>query len=99
MQKYTVNRLLGLGRTSKKKRNKKPTRKKRQNRSSALGGLRALTISTCDTLLTYTMLFKDGARKKKRRIERRIFYGTRLFSAECDFSHVRQIAHIDLRLC
>ena len=51
----------------------------RQNRSSALGGLRAIVISVCDTLLTYTALFKDGARKHKRRIERRIFYEQDLF--------------------
>ena len=39
---------------------KKTTRK---NRSSASGGLWAVVISTCDTLLTYTTLFKDGTRK------------------------------------
>ena len=49
----------------------------RQNRSSALGGIRAVVISACDTLLTYTALFKD--RKHKRRIERRVFYEQDLF--------------------
>ena len=39
----------------------------------------AFGISACDTLLTYTALFKDGARKHKRRIERRIFYEQDLF--------------------
>ena len=51
----------------------------RQNRSSTLGGLRVVVIGDCDTLLTYTALFKDGARKHKRRIERRIFYEQDLF--------------------
>ena len=49
---------------------KTDTKKPRQNRSSALGGLRDVVISACDTLLTYTALFKDGACKHKRMIER-----------------------------
>ena len=52
----------------------------RQNLSSALGGLQPVVIGACDTLLTYTALFKGGGRKHKRRIERRIFYEQDLFS-------------------
>ena len=44
-----------------------------------------VVTSACDTLLTYTALFKDGARKQKRRIERRIFYGTRPFQLNMTF--------------
>ena len=51
----------------KKTEQKIDTKKKRYNRSSALGGLRAVLISCCDTLMTYTALFNDGARKHKRR--------------------------------
>ena len=51
----------------------------RQNWSSTLDGFQAVVISACDTLLTYTALFKDCARKHKQRIERRIFYEQELF--------------------
>ena len=36
-------------------------------------------------ILTYTALFKDGARKQKRRIERRISNGTRPFQLNMTF--------------
>ena len=49
------------------------------------GGLWDVVISACDTLLTHTVLFKDGARKHKRRIERRIFCGTRPFGLNMTF--------------
>ena len=44
-------------------------------------------------------LLKDRARKHKWRIERRMFYGTRPFSVECDFSCVQQIARTDRFAC
>ena len=50
-----------------------------ENRKFRFGQPSGRHNQSCDTLLTYTALFKDGARKHKRRIERRIFYEQDLF--------------------
>ena len=55
-----------------------------------MGGLRAVVISAYDTLLTYTALFKDGARKHKRRLKEE-YSMNKTFSAEYDFLCVRQL--------
>ena len=69
----------GLGGCQRNTETENRHKETRQNRSSALGDLWAVVISAWDTLLTYTSLFKGGARKHKRRIERRIFYEQDLF--------------------
>ena len=60
-----------------------------------MGGVRADVTMAYDTLSTYTTLFKDGARKQKRRIERRISNGTRPFQLNMTIHVLRQIARAD----
>ena len=64
----------GLGGSQRNTETENQHEETRQNRSSALDSLRAIVISACDMLL-----FKDGTRKHKQRIERRIFYEQDLF--------------------
>ena len=75
----------GLGSSQKNTETENQHEETRQNRSSTLGSLQAVVINACDMLLTYTALFKDGARKHKRRIERRIFYEQDLFGPNMTF--------------
>ena len=84
----------GLGGSQKNTETENRHEETRQNRSSASGGLRAIVISACDTLLTYTALLKmalvninEGLKEKYSR--------DKTFSAEYHFSCVRQIAHTD----
>ena len=78
-----------IHRRFKKKRNRKPTRK---NQSSASGSLWAVIISTCDTLLTYTTLFKDGTHKHiNKGLKEEYILWNKTFSAEYEFSYVQQI--------
>ena len=68
-----------MGGSKKKTKLKTDTKKPDKTDLSVLGGVWAVVTNACDTLLTFTALFKDGARKQKGRIERRISNGQDLF--------------------